>query len=92
MLKSTRCSLPQLGWGGLIGDAQLAAGTTGGRTCFSPRATPAPGKCPPTSMAACTVMLLAQGTGDISTGIPFETPFFWDSLEEFCDGPVCPIW
>jgi hypothetical protein len=43
-------------------------------------------------MAARTVVLLAGGTAAISTGIPFETPFFWDSLEEFCDAPVCPTW
>jgi hypothetical protein len=46
----------------------------------------------PTKMAARTVVLLARGTAAISTGIPFETPFFWDSLEEFCDAPVCPTW
>jgi hypothetical protein len=85
-------SNPEVFFPGLIGGVQVAAGTSGGRTCFNPRATPAPGNCPPTSMAARTVMMFAQGTADISTGIATEMPFFWDSLEEFCDAPVCPTW
>jgi hypothetical protein len=85
-------SNPEVFFPGLIGGVQVPAGTSGGRTCFNPRATPAPGNCPPTSMAARTVMMLAQGTADISTGIATEMPFFWDSLEEFCDAPVCPTW
>jgi hypothetical protein len=44
------------------------------------------------AMAARTAVLMAGGTAAISTGIPFETPFFWDSLEAFCDAPVCPTW
>jgi hypothetical protein len=43
-------------------------------------------------MAARPVALMAGGTAAISTGIWFETPFFWDSLEAFCDAPVCPTW
>jgi hypothetical protein len=43
-------------------------------------------------MAARPVMMFAQGTADISTGIATEMPFFWDSLEAFCDAPVCPTW
>ena len=85
-------SNPEIFFPGLIGGVQVAAGTVGGRTCFNPRATPAPGNCPPTSMAARTVAQMAGGTAAISTGIWFETPFFWDSLEEFCDAPVCPTW
>lgn len=46
----------------------------------------------PMAMASRTVVLMAGGTAAISTGVPFETPFFWDSLEEFCDAPICPTW
>jgi hypothetical protein len=46
----------------------------------------------PMAIAARTVLLMAGGTAPISAGIPFETPFFWDSLEAFCDAPVCPTW
>lgn len=85
-------SNPEVFFPGLIGGVQVAAGTPGGRTCFNPRATPAPGNCPPSSMSARTVMMFALGTADISTGIATEMPLFWDSLEEFCDDPVCPTW
>ena len=95
-------SNPEIFFPGLIGGIQVAAGTVGGRTCSNPRPPPPPdpppapppppGNCPPTAMAARTVALMAGGTAAISTGIPFETPFFWDSLEEFCDAPVCPTW
>jgi hypothetical protein len=96
--RSQLYSNPEIVFPGLIGGVQVAAGTIGGRTCSNPRpplpppAPPEPGNCPPTAMAARTVVLMAGGTAAISAGIPFETPFFWDSLEAFCDAPVCPTW
>lgn len=66
----------------------LPAGTPGGRTCANPST------CTYTEFAALTLRKMAQGTANIyPVGSDQSEPdIFWDSLEFFCEPPLCPVW
>jgi hypothetical protein len=68
----------------------IPAGTPGGRTC----ANPAPGACPFTNFTALTFRKNAQGHANIYPvgSNQSEPDLFWDGLEFFCEGPLCPTW
>jgi hypothetical protein len=71
----------------------VPAGTVGGRACPNPSLFITP-MCPLTDAAALTIRKNVQGHANIYPvgSNQVEPDLFWDGLEFFCEGPLCPTW